>query len=162
MSRSDMSLPHTTHEICFMNHGYTLAEAAVMLVVAALTMAAIVPPAASVTDRMAVEGAREALAGLIAEARVRSVGVGGVTVAVEANPRTASLLADGSVISTVDFGSLGVEVSLGTSGGEPETSRNFKFNALGLGKPPAQTVTFTRREVEKALVVSAYGRVRRR
>ena len=145
-----------------MNRGYTLVEATTLLIVAALAAAAIVPPATGIIDRLAVEGAREALAGLIADARVRSVGMGGVGVRVEADPWRASLLDNGSVVSTVDLDSFGIEVSLGMSGGAPRTSRTFAFNALGLATVSSQTFTFSRRETQVALVVSAYGRVRRR
>jgi len=139
--------------------GHTLVELLLVLTLMGATGASLAPTALRYRDRASVVAAREALVGLLAEARLAAVESGGARVHIVADPWVASVESAGSTLRTVHFaGEYGVD--LGLSGGG--SSMELRFNALGLGIMAAQTVAFRRGSTEAEVVVSAYGRVRRR
>jgi prepilin-type N-terminal cleavage/methylation domain-containing protein len=139
--------------------GYTLVELVFVLLLVGVATASAAPAARRQLDRAMVLGAREALVGLLAEARLAAVGSGGASVRVSATARTAEVLVGGvrrrSVLLGTDFG---VTLTLSGSATEAELS----YDALGLGRVASQTIGFRRGDQVAELVVSAYGRVRRR
>lgn len=122
------------------------------------TTASLAPTALRYRDRSSVVAAREAMVGLLAEARVAAIERGTAGVQVDASESRASAFARDSTLRTVHFGAdFGTELEL-TSG----TNVELRFNALGLGVMSGQTVRLRRGEAVAELVVSGYGRVRRR
>lgn len=108
---------------------------------------------------MAVVAAREAVAGLVAEARAEAMARGSAVVVVETSPGSASLEAPGRPVRRIPVqADLGVEIALSRGRGAAE----LRYNVLGLGQVASETVSFRRGRAEAALVVSGYGRVRRR
>lgn len=141
-----------------MRTGYTLVELCSSLLLVALAGSALLPWARDLRDGLAVVAAREAVAGLLAEARVHAVAGGGATVHVRAGPWTAWAEVGDSVIGRVSLEEeLGVSVIL--SRGRVATA--LRYDALGLGQVASETLLFRRGDAGRALVVSGYGRVRR-
>lgn len=142
-----------------MFRGHTLVELTALLGLMAVAASALAPAARGYRDRSAVVGAREAVAGLVAEARVRAMTSGGASVHVAAGPWRAWAQLGDSVLRTVALeAELGVRVEL--SGGR--TATELPYDGLGLGRIASETLAFRRGEAETALVISGYGRVRRR
>jgi hypothetical protein len=142
-----------------MRRGHTIAELCTVLLLLTLGVSFLEPTARKLRDRMAVVAAREAVASLVAEARIGAVQRGGAVVTLEAEPWRASLVVAGLMPRDVALErDLGVRVGLGRSRSETE----LRYDALGLGQVASETITFLRGGAEAALVVSAYGRVRRR
>ena len=135
-----------------------MVELMLLLFLIAWTAAVGFPVGQSYHDRFAVVGAREAVAGLIAEARVVAVSSGSAHVYVDGE--------SGRVWSEAELGTLrsialddepGVMVSL--SGGRLQAE--LSWDALGLGRFTSQTIEFRRGGARARLIVSSYGRVRR-
>jgi hypothetical protein len=141
-----------------MRRGHTLAELCAALLLVTMGTAFLAPAARRLRDRLAVVAAREAVAGLVSEARVAAVAHGGAVVSLEAGPWRASFTSpEGPGRQVRIERDLGVCVSLGGS----RSGIELRFDALGLGQVASQTVTFRRGQAVASLTVSAYGRVRR-
>ncbi len=154
-----MGLSRLTAQRGRMRRGHTLAELCATLLILAVGTSLVAPAARRLGDRMAVVAAREAVAGLVAEARVAALGRGGTSVVIDVRPGSAHVEIPGGIGRTVAIErDLGVEVVLGRSRSRAE----LRFDALGLGQVASETVSFRRGDAETALVVSSYGRVRRR
>lgn len=141
------------------SRGFTLLEVAAALLLMGVSLGIAVPRVRALVDRSAVLGAREALVGLVGEARVRAVAHGGATVWIRTRPATALLEAGGDSVRLLrleeDFG-----VALAFPGTRTQVA--LRFDGLGLGRVSSETVRITRNGREARMVVSAYGRVRRR
>ncbi|MGD8602216.1 MAG: hypothetical protein PVF19_12755, partial [Gemmatimonadota bacterium] len=110
-------------------------------------------------DRGTVVAAREALVGLLGETRAAAMRVGEARLHITSDPASASASVSDSTLRSVDLGGeLGVAVEL--SGGRAEV--DLEFDGLGLGRMAGQTIRLRRGEEISELVVSSYGRVRRR
>lgn len=140
-----------------MPRGHTLPELCTALLLGALALSVVLPGASAARDRLSVAAAREGVAGLIAEARVAALAHGGATVHLETLPARAWSEAGDTVLRALDLTEWGVSLAL--SGGR--TSRVLRYDALGLGQVASETVRFRRGRVDRALVVSGFGRVRR-
>jgi Tfp pilus assembly protein FimT len=142
-----------------MRRGHTLFELILVLMLAGIAGSVLVGAGRGLHDRTAVVAAREALAGLVAEARSEALSRGGATVHVSAAPWRAWSEARGTTFRTLELErELGVSVVLARS----RTSAELTFDALGLGRVASETVLFRRGDAEAGLVISAFGRVRRR
>ncbi len=142
-----------------MRRGYTLIELGLVLVLSSTTCLVLLSPARNFRDRMAVVAAREAMAGLFARARVDALLRGGSTVHVRAGPWRAWSESSDTVLGTVEVQrDYSVAVTLG--GGR--TSADVRYDGLGVGRVASVTLEFHRGREETALIVSGYGRVRRR
>lgn len=139
--------------------GHTLIELLLVLTLMGATATSLAPAARSYRDRASVVGAREAMVGLLNEARAAAVATGAARLRVASGPWAAAVIAADSTLRSVDFESeFGVTLTL--TGGQLDVE--LAFDALGLGRMAGQTVRFRRGETEAELVVSSYGRVRRR
>lgn len=139
--------------------GHTLVELLFVLLLAGVTVSSMAPAARRQRDRAAVVGAREAVVGLLAEARLAAIESGGASVRVTVSPPSAEALVSGVPLRRAALGDdFGVDVAL--SGGGTEAV--LTYDGLGLGRVASQTLTFRRGREAAELVVSAYGRVRRR
>lgn len=141
-----------------MRTGHTLLELTAVLVLAALAASVAVPAGVGLRDRMAVVAAREAVAGLVAEARVSALAHGGATVHVASEPWRAWIqVGDSAAPAEALEREWGVRVRLSRD----RASTALAYDALGLGRVASETLRFRRGSAEAALVVSGYGRVRR-
>ena len=142
-----------------MSHGHTLLELALVLLIVSMTVVSVLPAAGRYRDHLATIGAREAVAGLISEARALALRSGSASVHVAADPWRAWVSDQAgqrrAVALESDFG-----VHVASTGGR--TAVELSFDALGLGRVASQSLRFTRGGAESSLVISSFGRVRRR
>lgn len=141
-----------------MTRGHTLFELCAALLLASLALSAVVPLGRGIRDRMAVLAAREAVAGLVAEARSAALGSGAAAVHLASDPWRAWVQAGDSVYPAVGLeAEWGVAVDLSRG----RTAATLAYDAMGLGRVASETLRFRRGGRTAALVVSGYGRVRR-
>ncbi len=140
-----------------MRRGYTLLELLTVLLVMGCAVNALLPAARSLTDRMAVVGARETLVGLVARARSEAFTHGGATLTILSDPPSAWIDVGDTLLTRSEIRSFGVSVHL--TGGRDRA--RLAFNALGLGRVASQTIRIRRGDATAGIVVSSYGRVRR-
>ena len=139
--------------------GYTLVELLFVLVLAGTTVASLAPTARRQRDRALVIGAREAVVGLLAEARTAAMEAGDASVRITTTPARAEALVGAVTLRAAALDTdFGVAVSLSGSAVQVELA----YDALGLGRVASQTITFRRGGESAELLVSGYGRVRRR
>lgn len=139
--------------------GHTLIELAFVLFIVGVATASATPPALRLADRTAVVAAREAVVALIVEARLAAVESGGARVRIEGSPWQATALAQGATLRSVALQEeYGVSLELGNG----RTDVDLAYDALGLGRVASQTVVFRRGDASAELIVSSYGRLRRR
>lgn len=141
-----------------MRRGHTLFELCAALLLGAIALSALLPAGRSLLDRMAVVSAREAVAGLVAQARVAALAYGGARVHVHAAPWRAWVEVGDSV-----FGEVALERDLSVTVELPRgrSATELRYDALGLGQVASETLRFRRGDAVRALIVSGYGRVRR-
>lgn len=139
--------------------GSSLIETLWVLVLLGVLLAAALPRLEGLRDRMAVRGAREAIMGLFSRARHHAVLRGGAEVWASEELQTLELRASGLPVGVEDLGrSFGVELEIGGSAGEAV----LRYDGLGLGRMASRTLTVRRGAAEAAVVISSYGRARRR
>lgn len=139
--------------------GFTLLELSVVLAIVSVVLAAAAPRARNARDRIAVRGAREAAAALLARARARAVLRGGAEIEVDEESGRIVVRTDGLPSAELSLGrEFGVTVELPG----PSRAAVLRYDALGVGRLANRTVHFRRGEAEASLIVSSYGRVRRR
>ena len=141
-----------------MRRGFTLLELAGVLALFALAASLSFPMGQSVRERLSVVGAREELVGLITRARGEALRRGGSSLIVIRNPAEIRVEANGEILHRVDLGATW-RIELVLSGGHP--SVELRFDASGLGRMAARSVTLTRGSAVARLIISAYGRIRR-
>ena len=138
--------------------GHTLVELLFILTLLGATTASLAPTARQYRDRASVVAAREALVGVLSEARLAAMESGEAIARVTVDPAVVAATVRDSTIRRVALGSeYGVVVSL--NGGQSEVG--LRFDALGLGRLAGQTIGIERGEASADLIVSSYGRVRR-
>lgn len=141
-----------------MRRGYTLFEICAGLLLATLAASALIPAGRALLDRMAVVAAREAVAGLVAEARVAALEHGGAAVHLASGPwRAWGQVGDSA------FGRVGLEEEFAVTVdlSRERAATELRYDALGLGQVASETLRFRRGDAVSSLVVSSYGRVRR-
>ncbi len=141
-----------------MRHGFTLLELTGVLTLLALAASLSFPVSRSVRERLSVIGAREELVGLIKRARAEALRGGGSSLIVVRNPAEVRIEARGELLHRVDVGATW-RTELVLSGGR--STVELRFDASGLGRMAASSVTLTRGSAVARLIISAYGRVRR-
>jgi type II secretory pathway pseudopilin PulG len=139
--------------------GHTLVELLFVLTLLTVSAASFAPAARRQRDRALVAGAREAVVGLFAEARMAALEHGGARVRIDTELPVAEVTSSGALLRRVALGvEFGVVVGLGGTSTEVEMT----YDALGLGRVASQTITLRRGLETAEVVVSSYGRVRRR
>ena len=141
-----------------MRHGFTLLELTGVLTLLALATSLSFPVSRSVRERLSVIGAREELVGLITRARAEALRHGGSSLIVVRYPAEVRIEASGELLHRVDVGATW-RTELVLSGGRPTVE--LRFDASGLGRMAASSVTLTRGSAVARLIISAYGRIRR-
>jgi len=138
--------------------GHTLVELLFVLTLVGAATASLAPTARKYRERASVVAAREALVGVLAEARLAAMESGEARVRIASDPPAAEAAVGALTIRAVAFGEYEVALELGEGRNEVEIA----FDALGLGRLASQTIGFRRGDASAELVVSSYGRVRRR
>ena len=142
-----------------MRRGFTLLEIVATLLLLGMAMSMLLPAARRVRDRSAVVGAREAIVGMVSRTRAHALARGGATLTLTSGSAEARVESGDAILERIYVGrGFGVTVELGRG----RDSASISFDALGIGRVASQTVRVRRGESEAALVISAYGRVRRR
>jgi Tfp pilus assembly protein FimT len=139
--------------------GHTLVELTFVLLLVGVAAASVAPTARQAQERAAVVAAREAVVGLLAEARLAAIESGGASVRIASDTGIAEALARGTTLRRVALATdFGVTLEVGGSGSSVE----LRYDALGLGRMTSLTIVFRRGQAAAELIVSSYGRVRRR
>ncbi|MDX1494330.1 MAG: prepilin-type N-terminal cleavage/methylation domain-containing protein [Longimicrobiales bacterium] len=140
------------------NRGFTLVELVVILALLAVGASAVAPTARRLADRSAVVAAREEIVRALARGRAEAVASGGSVVTVHAQPPRIRVLTSGWTMREVPLQYPGLRVRL--TGGRD--SITFRYDRLGVGRFASGSVRLDRGEARAGLVVSSYGRIRRR
>lgn len=140
--------------------GHTLVELATVLVLVAVGASTLAPGARRLGERAAVLSAREEVVRAVARGRAAAVARGGATVTVVADPPGVRVYAGGVVVRSMplDAGSRRIRVLLTGR----RDSLSLRFDRLGIGRFANGTVMLRSGEATAGLVISSYGRVRRR
>lgn len=139
--------------------GYTLIELVAVLMLLAVGASAFAPTARRLSDLAAVTAAREEVIALLGEARAVAMSTGGSTVTVVAQPPGARIESGGVLVRSLELGShRAMRLVLGAG----RDSVSLRFNGLGLGGFMNQTIEVSLGGVSAFVVISSYGRVRRR
>ncbi len=133
-------------------------EVAAVLAVLAVASWAAVAPARSVADATRLFSAREIVVRGIARGRMAAVAAGGGTVTVLTEPPRIRVTAGGGVVHDALIGD--GRTSLLLSGARDSLS--LRFDGLGIGRFASASIGLRRGERDVGVVLSSYGRVRRR
>jgi prepilin-type N-terminal cleavage/methylation domain-containing protein len=139
--------------------GYTLIELLTVLTLLAVGASSLAPTARRVVDLAAVTTAREEVIAAFTEARGRAMAAGGSSVTILTEPPGLRIHEHGILRRSVVLDSDG-SLEVGLSGGRDSTE--IRFDALGLGRFASETIVLERGDASVALIVSSYGRIRRR
>jgi hypothetical protein len=137
--------------------GYTLIEAVTVLTLLGVGASTVAPTARRLAERAAVVSAREEVVATLLQARTNALAAGGARVTLIAAP-PAVLVEAGGVTLHRYAPSNGVTLRLGAG----RDSAVIRFDALGLGRFANETIELARGDARAAVVVSSYGRIRRR
>lgn len=137
--------------------GYTLIELVALLTLLGVGAASFAPTARRLSDRAAVTAAAEDVVALLVEGRAAALAHGAATVTVFAAPPSAQIEAGRRPLRT-EVLDPSVSVRLGAG----RDSTRIRFDALGLGRFANATVVLTRGDATRSILVSSYGRIRRR
>lgn len=138
--------------------GFTLVELVTVLALVGAGAWAAVPSARRLVETAWLLTAREAVVRGIARGRVAAVTEGGAVVTVTRSPPRIGVVAGGVVLHDAPIGD-GRTVVVLTGGAD---SLSLRFDALGIGRFASASVGLRRGDAEGGLVLSSYGRVRRR
>ena len=143
-----------------MTRGTTLIELAASLALLGVLTGLLSPTVTDFRDRASVLEARERFAALVVDARRVARDRGGSTLVVQSEPGGASLIAGTDTVRVVVWPTSrgDPEVLIGGSRGRIELA----FDRAGLGRFANVTMDFRKGRASSQLVVSSYGRVRRR
>ncbi|KPJ83574.1 MAG: hypothetical protein AMS19_03900 [Gemmatimonas sp. SG8_23] len=144
----------------FMRTGTTLLELLTAVVLLGVLSGLAVPALTRHRDRAVVLVARERVVGLIGAARRLGYERGSATLRFEAVDARAILFSGADTLQDVRLGPGldGPAMRLGNDREELE----LNFDGLGLGRFASTTIRLRRGDEQAAVVVSSYGRVRRR
>ena len=140
--------------------GYTLVELVTVVLLLAVGASLLAPGARRLGDRASVLAAREEVVGALARGRAAAVAAGGASVTILTTPPSVRVAAGGEVVRTVLLG--GGDRSLEVRLTGRRDSLSFRFDRLGIGRFANGSVTLRRGRVSGGVIVSSYGRVRRR
>ena len=140
-----------------MEHGHTLSELIVVLLLVAVGGHAGLEVTRPTLDRWTVRGARSEAASLIEIARNRALGTSGAVFVADEEAGIVQVVSDVWPDTVVlDLSARGVAMEVVGSRSRAE----LRFNALGLGVVASQRLRFRRGDAAVDLIVSSLGRVR--
>lgn len=139
--------------------GHTLAETAVGLLLLGCLLGTALPRLRGLADGAAVAGAREEVVAALSATRAAALARGGAVLVVDAGDGRLTLRSGpDSLLEVLLSARYGVEIELARG----RTRAELAFDALGLGRVAGESVLLTRGDAGAGLVISGYGRVRRR
>lgn len=142
-----------------MKNGYTLLELIAALSLIGIGLSIPATQIGSMADRWAVQAAREGMVAAHFHARSIARDGEGALLEVDVSSQTVRVTSGGTLRRTIPVGKdLGVVFALGGA----STTAQLRFDPLGIGRSIGHTVTFSRGGESVQLVVSGFGRVRRR
>lgn len=141
-----------------MNRGYSLLEVLVVLSLVGAGASLLAERLRHFGDGIAARAVREEIVGLVSTARARGRASGGAELLLHEDGRYV-------IRSGRDHDRFGVisrspGVALTLSGGRDSVV--VRFDRLGLGRMASTTISVRAGTIERAVVLSAYGRLRRR
>lgn len=139
-------------------HGFTLAELVTVLLLLGVGASALVPTARRLSDEAWVAAAREIVVRGLSRGRAVAVAGGGSVVTVTRRPPGVRVESGGAVVYAASLGDGRTTVELGGS----RDSLVLRYDGLGVGRFTSATVLVRRGDADAGLVLSSYGRVRRR
>ena len=138
--------------------GYTLLEAVTVLILLGVGASSVAPAMRRVADRAAVVTAREELIAAVLETRAAGIAAGTSEITLIADhPPSLTIRADGAVLRSATFADA---ITLRIGAGRDSTT--IRFDAFGLGRFANETIELIHSGATTSVVVSSYGRVRRR
>ena len=137
--------------------GTTLLELITVLTLIGVGGATLAPTARRLAEGAAVAAAREQVVALLLEGRGAAVASGGATVVLRASPPAGRIDA-GSRIGRWEALSPDITMHLGSS----RDSAQVRFDGLGIGRFANLSLYVRRGNATTGLVISSYGRIRRR
>jgi hypothetical protein len=137
--------------------GTTLLELITVLTLLGVSGAALAPTARRLADGAVAVGAREQVVALLLDGRAAAVASGGATVVLRASP-PAGRIDPGSRVGPWEALDPEITMRLGSRG----DSVRVRFDGLGIGRFASLTLSLHRGSATTGLVVSSYGRIRRR
>lgn len=140
--------------------GTTLPELILLMLLIALLTAFAVPATRNARDQAAVRGARNALAGSVARARMLALSRGSARLSVDVSRDAVDLEAGGSAAEPRrELGAeFGVDIVVDQSSVPVVV---LEFDGLGVGRLANRTFRVRRGAAEARLTLSTYGRPRR-
>lgn len=140
------------------NRGFSLVELTAVLVLLGVGASALVPTARRFADEAWVASARETVVRGLVRGRASAVAGGGSVVTVGARPPRIRVVSSGATVYEAPLGDGRTRVELGRG----RDSLVLRYDGLGVGRFTSATLLLLRGEADAALVLSSYGRVRRR
>ena len=140
--------------------GYSLVEMATLLVVVAIGTSVLASYGRRLVDRAEAVAAREEVVRGVARARAFAVARGGASVTLVAQPPALRIDAGSEVVRAVPLGGGDRRLSVALTSGRD--SLTLRFDRLGIGRFANGTILLRRGDATRGLVISSYGRVRRR
>jgi len=141
-----------------MNRGTTLLELIFALALVSSIAGVGLRATRRAADAAAVVSAREALVGLVTEARLHAMASGGASVEVVASERSIGLRIRDQVAPRTT--ALPHDINLRVS--PRRDTLRLRFDALGIGRFASASISFQRGDAVRSVTVSSYGRVSRR
>jgi len=141
-----------------MKRGYTLVEMLLVLTLIGAGVSLLAGPARRLSDDITARMLREEVVTLVNATRLLGRNRGGARLTLHEDGRYTITAGD----SPVQNGTLGLppRASLRLSRGRDSTL--VRFDRLGLGRMASTTIALRIGDADRAVVVSAYGRLRRR
>ena len=152
-----MGSPRAPDQV-FGMRGHTLVELLFVLLLLAVGTGAFVPAARKLRDRAVASAGRETLVAGFAEARTTALRVGGSSLTIRRiSPAYRVDTANGTG-SWVGLNEPHARIRIDAG----RDSISVAFDRMGLGRFASHSISVSVGEVERHLIVSSYGRVRRR
>ncbi len=154
-----MEVPVSGHQHRVMPTGATLLELAAVLALLGVLTGLAAPGLTRYRDRALVHVAREDVIAMVSTARRLAVERGSATLHVRADPASVFVASGADTVGSLALGPpAGPSVELGAG----RATIELVFDGLGLGRFASATIRLQKGDVEAEVVISAYGRVRRR
>jgi type II secretory pathway pseudopilin PulG len=143
-----------------MKRGTTLIELAASLVILGVLTGLLSPTVATLQNRASVLAAREQFVALVVEARRIAGERGGSVLVVRSEPARVYLVAGTDTVRAAAWPSSPGDAAMVIGGAR--VGLDLAFDRAGLGRFTSATVRFRKGRSETSLIISSYGRVRRR
>ena len=138
--------------------GHTLIELSIILVLTVVGASALVPSARALRDRAVASAGREALVAGFHDARASAVRHGGATLTIRRAPPAFRVEAPEGDATWVPLDDVLLRLRLDSD----RDSIVVEFDRMGIGRLASHSIEVVVGAASRLLVVSSYGRIRRR